>query len=503
MQLPRIIRESGVDETSIHSYGVTGIFPVTLTVIDDIGLSDTNETTATIGTGELPPLADAGGPYTAEVDVAIDFDGSASVDPGGNIVGWIWTFGDGSSSSNGGATPSHTYSVADNYIVTLSVIDDSGAIDADGTVAVIGALPEPPAFPGLAGVADLNGNGSDEVAVMVAGGSTHVQIRDGNDDALISDIDFGDDPVSAMVVIDDISGNGMPEIAVLGTRPDNNVRVQVKDSLTGATVNSIFYGATFSALDMEILPDTDSNGADELLVLGTDAAGAVRIQARDALSDAETSTTFYGTGATAQGVLTIPDISGNAEPEVLMHGAVISSGQDRAQMKDASSRALVRNVFFGAAYVPKELVVIGDVSGDGNPDLAQLGTHNVTGATRISVKRTDTSGIVSNAYTGTDTPIAIVGIGDANGNNAPDVALLVMKPDGTAKVIVRDGATGAQIGNIFFGSVSNPVAIALVADLDMSGDPELAVSGDDGAGTQRVQIRDSISGAQINTIDYP
>jgi hypothetical protein len=120
------------------------------------------------------------------------------------------------------------------------------------------------------------------------------------------------------------------------------------------------------------------------------------------------------------------------------------------------------------------------------------------------VKRTDTGATVSTAYTGsTDIPVAVVGIGDANGNSMPDVALLVQRPDATAKVVIRDGATGVFIRNIFAGAVSNPVAMTLVNDLDSSGDPELAILGDDNAGTRRVQIKDSISGAQVNTIDFP
>jgi hypothetical protein len=149
-------------------------------------------------------------------------------------------------------------------------------------------------------------------------------------------------------------------------------------------------------------------------------------------------------------------------------------------------------------------VVIQDVSGDGIPDLAQLGRRDDTGAVRIQVKQTDTGATISNAFTGnTDIPITVVGIGDANGNSAPDVAMLVKRPDDIAKVVVRDGATGAFIRNIFFGTVSNPVAMALVDDLNASGAPELAVLGDDNAGTRRVQIKDSISGAQVNTIDFP
>ena len=155
-------------------------------------------------------------------------------------------------------------------------------------------------------------------------------------------------------------------------------------------------------------------------------------------------------------------------------------------------------------YTPIELVTIQDVSGDGIPDLAQIGRRDDTGAVRIQVKQTDTGATISNAFTGsTDIPIAVVGIGDANGNSAPDVAMLVKRPDGTAKVIVRDGFTGAFIRNIFAAKVTNPVAMALIEDLNASGDAELAILGDNGSGTRRVQIKDSISGAQVNTIDFP
>ena len=356
----------------------------------------------------------------------------------------------------------------------------------------------------VAGLPDINSNGFADIAVTVPGGSSHVHVRDGNTGELISDIVYGDEPIKAMAVIDDISGNGMPEIAVLGTRLDNNVRVQVNDSETGTTVNSIFYGSAYTAVDMTVLPDTDANGADELLVVGTSDSGGIRVQARDALSDAPTSTTYYGTKVPPQGVVTIPDVSTNGEPEVLIHGRVTTTEQGRAQMRDSATRALLRNFNFGSSYVPIELAVIQDVSGDGIPDLAQLARRDDTGQVRIQTKRTDTGETIANAFTGsTERPITVVGIGDANGNSAPDVALLMEQPDGMAHVIVRDGATGAFIRNIFAGAVRNPMAMALVDDLNMSGDPELAILGDNGAGTKRVQIKDSISGAQVNTIDFP
>jgi len=49
-----------------------------------------------------------GGPYTGLVNVAITFDGTGSVDPGGEIVSYEWDFGDGST----GAVTSHSYIAA-------------------------------------------------------------------------------------------------------------------------------------------------------------------------------------------------------------------------------------------------------------------------------------------------------------------------------------------------------------------------------------------------------
>ena len=81
------------------------------------------------------PVADAGGDYYGTVNESIRFDASQSRDPDGEIVEYIWDFGDGSTGK--GKVVTHSYSTPGNYTVTLTVVDDDGAEDSDTTLAHI------------------------------------------------------------------------------------------------------------------------------------------------------------------------------------------------------------------------------------------------------------------------------------------------------------------------------------------------------------------------------
>lgn len=125
---------TGTGQMPTHSYGMDGIYSVTLTVIDDNGAQDSATTSATIGVGNQAPIANIGGPYNGTVGLTVEFDGTRSTDDG-SIVAYDWGFGDGAVGS--GPTPIHTYHVEGTYNVTLMVTDDSGVVDSVGTTATI------------------------------------------------------------------------------------------------------------------------------------------------------------------------------------------------------------------------------------------------------------------------------------------------------------------------------------------------------------------------------
>jgi len=81
------------------------------------------------------PIASPGGPYSGAVAQNVAVDGSASFDPDGSINNYAWTFGDGGTGS--GAAPTHAYTSAGTYAITLTVTDNLGTQASTSTSATI------------------------------------------------------------------------------------------------------------------------------------------------------------------------------------------------------------------------------------------------------------------------------------------------------------------------------------------------------------------------------
>jgi MYXO-CTERM domain-containing protein len=91
------------------------------------------------------PIADAGPDKVAEAGKSISFDGSGSSDPDGTIASWHWDFGDGNTAT--GQSVAHTFTGGTDRTVTLTVVDNSGAIDVDTAFVKVNLPPTAEAGP--------------------------------------------------------------------------------------------------------------------------------------------------------------------------------------------------------------------------------------------------------------------------------------------------------------------------------------------------------------------
>ena len=132
------------------------------------GIVDAYAALASIGPPNVPPVAEAGGPYSGDEGSAISFDASASSDIDGTITSYEWDWDNDGTYDDSTTTATITHTWYDDYSGTigLRVTDDGGATDTDiASVTVNNVAPAAEArgpYSGDEGSAiSLNGSATD------------------------------------------------------------------------------------------------------------------------------------------------------------------------------------------------------------------------------------------------------------------------------------------------------------------------------------------------------
>jgi PKD repeat protein len=108
---------------AMHAYAAAGTYTATLTVRDDSGVSNGSASAVREAAVNHAPRPDAGGDRDL-CELAVDFDGSASLDPDGDALSLRWDFGDSTSAFGGRVR--HCYPKPGLYPVRLIADDGTG-----------------------------------------------------------------------------------------------------------------------------------------------------------------------------------------------------------------------------------------------------------------------------------------------------------------------------------------------------------------------------------------
>ena len=124
-----------------HQYGASSNYVVSFNLEDDdLGAS---QGFLPVTVSNVPPVADADGPYWAEAGEEILLDGSGSYDPGNDIVFFEWDFdADGAHDDAAGTSVGFRTNTIGLLAVDLKVTDDDGATDTDS--ALVEVVPPAP-----------------------------------------------------------------------------------------------------------------------------------------------------------------------------------------------------------------------------------------------------------------------------------------------------------------------------------------------------------------------
>lgn len=130
-----------------HTYGGAGSYLVTITGIDAVG--DTTQSTASVTVTPRPALVVtiSANPAQPAPNTVVTFTITATPTTGNGITSITIDFGDGQRGTISGnaQTIQHVYTSANQYPVTVTATDSSGATGASSTVIIVGTFAAPSA----------------------------------------------------------------------------------------------------------------------------------------------------------------------------------------------------------------------------------------------------------------------------------------------------------------------------------------------------------------------
>ena len=328
--------------------------------------------------------------------------------------------------------------------------------------------------------ADLNGDGNTDLVTANHGASGTVSVLLGKGDGTFgvrSDFGVGSYPVS--IAIGDLNGDGKPDLAVANQTNTVSVLLGNGDGTFGAKTD---FG-TGSSPSSVAMGDLNDDAKPDLAVTNSGSSTvSVLLGNGDGSFGARTD---FGTGAVPSSVA-IGDLNGDAKPDL----AVADKGYHTADPADGMVSVLLGNGdgSFGARTDVRmdnacSSVAIGDLNGDGKPDLV-VGAETEDLGCRLLVLLGDGNGsfeVKGCSWTG---PSHSVAIGDLNGDGIPDLAVaniaiydwpyLSPTVPGDVSVLLGngDGTFGARTDVV---AGSSPYCVAM-RDLNGDGHLDLAVA---------------------------
>ncbi len=198
---------------------------------------------------------------------------------------------------------------------------------------------------------DLNGNGSAEVGVSLlstAGKADRAVIKDTTTGALVQTLWSGVGLVQAAVV-PDRNGNGAPEVALLWRNPAaGTTQVWVTDATTSQRLAAVAgFNQGVVPLKLAVVADITGNGVEEYAVLGSKpTTGQVSTTLLDGATGQWVNRIWYSKECTPLDLVSIADVNGNGAAELVMLGRCGPDGQLRAVINDTKNGQVLRRLDF-------------------------------------------------------------------------------------------------------------------------------------------------------------
>jgi hypothetical protein len=294
------------------------------------------------------------------------------------------------------------------------------------------------------------------------------------------------DPYS--VAVGDLNGDGKPDL-VVANRNSNTVSVLLNTTAPGATIPTFAPQTTFaigSLAHIVVLGDLNGDGKLDIVTANANSGSVSVLLNMTAPGAATPSFLPQQTFATNSGPLglTLADVNGDGKLDLITCDSDFVATVSvllNTTAPGAPSVSFTAFKTFATGALPYS-VAAADINGDGKPDLV---VANAAGNSVSVLLNTTATGASTPSFapqqtfaTGTGSEPIAVAVGDLNGDGLPDIAV-ANELNGTASVLINTTAPGASTTSFSpqqtFAVGYVPFGVAL-GDLNGDGKPDLLVA---------------------------
>jgi Bacterial Ig-like domain (group 3)/FG-GAP-like repeat/Abnormal spindle-like microcephaly-assoc'd, ASPM-SPD-2-Hydin len=322
-------------------------------------------------------------------------------------------------------------------------------------------------------VADVNGDGKPDLLVAnqcidnnCRSGSLGVLLGNG-DGTFQTVVTYGSGGYDALsVAVADVNGDGKPDLLVANECIDRNCASGLLGVLLGngdGTFQTVVtYGSGGPTARSVAVEDVNGDGKPDLLVANlcidsNCSSGSLGVLLGNGDGTFQTAVT-YGSGGYEALSVAVADVNGDGKPDLLVTncGATNSCNNDTVGVLLGNGDGTFQTVVtYGSGGFGAESVAVGDVNGDGKPDLlvANCGATNSCNNGTVGVLLGNGDGTFQTVVTygsggfGAES----VAVGDVNGDGKPD--LLVANCGATNSC--SNGAVGVLINTSLDGTTTS------------------------------------------------